>query len=83
MGLGRSRDDCQKGRHAEDAILPLSFPHRADGALWQTEQRPPRRSLLRPVRPRVLLPPPPPLHAVLVCRESCFVYVCMSFVYGR
>ena len=57
----------------------------AEGALWQTEQRPPRRSLLRPVRPRVLLPPPPPLHAVLVCRESCFVYVyvvCRA-VYGR
>ena len=29
LGLGRSRDDCQIGRHAEDAILPLSFPHRA------------------------------------------------------
>ena len=27
------------------------------------------------VRPRVLLPPPPPLHPVPVCRESCFVYV--------
>ena len=25
---------------------------RTDGALWQTEQRPPRRSLLRPVRIR-------------------------------
>ena len=29
------------------------------------------------VRPRVLLPPPPPLHPVPVCRESCFVHVCM------
>ena len=28
LGLGRSRDDCQIGRHAEVAILPLSFPHR-------------------------------------------------------
>jgi len=29
----------------------------------------------------VLLPPPPPLHPVPVCRESCFVYVyvCMSY----
>ena len=35
------------------------------------------------VRPRVLLPPPPPLHPVPVCRESCFVYVyVMSYVCG-
>ena len=27
------------------------------------------------VRPRVLLPPPPPLHQTPVCRESCFVHV--------
>ena len=65
------------------ATLPGALDHaraaQADGALWQTEQRPPRRSLLRPVRIR------PPARAaaaaaaavypVPVCRESCFVYV--------
>ena len=33
------------------------------------------------VRPRVLLPPPP-LHPVPVCRESCFVIVYVYVTYG-
>ena len=44
LGLGRSRDDCQKGRHAEDAILPLSFPHRAKNRSLTTATRPGGRS---------------------------------------
>ena len=38
-------------RHASLHLTALELrTETADGTLWQTEQRPPRRSLLRPVR---------------------------------
>ena len=135
----RHRRRASPRRHASLRLTALEL--RRSARSWQTEQRPPRRSLLRPVRtrpparaaaaaaavtasparhrrrasprrhaslrltalelrrrrargrrssgrpggrcsapsesvrPRVLLPPPPPLHPVPVCRESCFVHV--------
>ena len=68
---------------------PPRFPA-PDGARAAQTARSGRQSSGRPggrcsapsesVRPRVLLPPPPPLHPVPVCRESCFVYVYVVYV---
>ena len=63
--LREARDACNKlpfddaracrcrrrRRHASLHLTALELcAETADGTLWQTEQRPPRRSLLRPVR---------------------------------
>ena len=49
----RHRRRVSPRRHASLHLTALELcAETADGTLWQTEQRPPRRSLLRPVRIR-------------------------------
>ena len=64
-------DRCGRSRRAAAVRRAAAC---ADGALWQTEQRPPRRSLLRPVRIR------PPVRAAAAAAATPPNIISPSFV---
>jgi hypothetical protein len=73
----RHRRRASPRRHASSHLTALELRRQTARSGRQSSGRPGGRCSApsESVRPRVLLPPPPPLHPVPVCRESCFVYV--------